>query len=242
MDPVDILLLAAISLLTGILDSTLGGGGLILIPTLVILGLPIKSAIGTSRVTFVMDSFAGLIGHLRAGNVQLKAALPLFTVLVAGSLTGTLLTHMSPPDYLRKVFGGFMVLMALALFTKSSEKEGGMGRKTLILGSFGIGTLIGMFGAGLGTVTILFLAMAGFPVLTAVGTSQAMVFVANTMALSGYFSLGYVDMWVGLLTGGFAATGALIGVRVAVVAGEERLKALLFLVVLLMAAILLLGQ
>ena len=54
---------AGVGLLTGFLGV---GGGFLIVPALVMLvGLPMREAVGTSLLVIAMNSLAGLLGHLR---------------------------------------------------------------------------------------------------------------------------------------------------------------------------------
>jgi len=102
---------AGVGLLTGLLGV---GGGFLIVPVLVMLvGLPMAQAVGTSLMVIAMNSLAGLLGHL--GGAFDPALTTVFVAAgLAGTFTGTRLAGRLPAEQLRK---GFAVLVgALALF------------------------------------------------------------------------------------------------------------------------------
>jgi uncharacterized membrane protein YfcA len=100
---------AGVGLLTGILGV---GGGFLIVPALVMLvGLPIKQAIGTSLMVIAMNSFAGFMGHLgETINFTLIGAL-VITGLV-GTFAGAKLGEHIPAARLRQVFAFFILALA----------------------------------------------------------------------------------------------------------------------------------
>lgn len=99
------------------------GGGFLVVPALVLLGgLPMSTAVGTSLVVISMKSFAGLAGYL--GHVaidwRLAAGVTLFAVL--GSLLGGRLAGRIPAERLRKGFAWFVVAMGLFMLTQQLPK------------------------------------------------------------------------------------------------------------------------
>ncbi|MBW3534322.1 MAG: sulfite exporter TauE/SafE family protein [Gemmatimonadetes bacterium] len=98
----------------GVLTGMVGvGGGFLIVPTLVLLlGVPMKEAVGTSLLIMVMNAGAGFLGYL--GQVALPwSTLALFAgFTVAGILLGVRLVAHVSPIFLRRAFSGFLVLMA----------------------------------------------------------------------------------------------------------------------------------
>lgn len=121
----------AVGLLTGIVGI---GGGFLIVPALVLLaGMSMKQAVGTSLLVIALNSAAGLAGYL--GQVAIPwAFLAGFTgVAVAGILAGTYLVRLVPADALRRGFAVFLLLMGGLVFyqnrqvlTTSSELEPGV--------------------------------------------------------------------------------------------------------------------
>lgn len=83
--PVDVLVLLGLGALVGVLSGAFGvGGGFLLTPALIFLGIPAAVAVGTQANQLVGASVAGVIGHLRRGGVDMRMG----AVLLAGGLVG----------------------------------------------------------------------------------------------------------------------------------------------------------
>ena len=109
----------------GILTGLVGvGGGFLVVPALVLLGgIPMEAAVGTSLLVIAMNSFAGFAGYL--GKVEiLWGLMSLFTALaVAGSFAGAYLARFVPENVLKKGFAVFLVAMAVFILY---ENGGGL--------------------------------------------------------------------------------------------------------------------
>ena len=101
----------------GTLTGFLGvGGGFLIVPALVMLvGLPMRQAVGTSLVVIAMNSLAGLLGHLNSGAIDMTVVLLFAAAGIAGSLVGTRLTRIVKPEMLRTGFALFVMLLAAVL-------------------------------------------------------------------------------------------------------------------------------
>lgn len=87
------------------------GGGFLVVPALVLLGgLAMPVAVGTSLLVIGMKSFAGLTGYLTAVSPDWALVGAVSALAVAGSLVGVRLASRVPEAALRKGFGGFVLL------------------------------------------------------------------------------------------------------------------------------------
>ncbi len=107
--------LAALGAGTGALTGLVGvGGGFLIVPALVLLGgMAMKAAVGTSLPVISMNPAAGFAGHL--GNVDVRwGFVALFTsVAVAGIFTGTSLAGYIPQGTPKKSFAVFLVIVGI---------------------------------------------------------------------------------------------------------------------------------
>lgn len=86
--PLSIVLLLAMGSAVGVLSGLFGiGGGFLLTPMLILIGVPPAVAIGTGASLVVASSISGAIGHWQRGNVDIR----LGVVVLVGGCCGTLL-------------------------------------------------------------------------------------------------------------------------------------------------------
>lgn len=90
------------------------GGGFLVVPALVLLGgLPIQLAVGTSLVVIAMKSFAAFAGYASTVTIDWSTGASISLAAVLGSVGGSLLAHHVQPKALRVTFGWFVIAMAI---------------------------------------------------------------------------------------------------------------------------------
>jgi uncharacterized membrane protein YfcA len=83
---VDVLVILALGFGVGFLSGLFGvGGGFLMTPLLIFIGVPSTVAVATSANQTMGGSISGLMGHLKRGNVDLKMG----AVLLVGGLLGS---------------------------------------------------------------------------------------------------------------------------------------------------------
>jgi uncharacterized membrane protein YfcA len=105
----------------GVLTGLVGvGGGFLIVPALVLLsGIPMKIAIGTSLVIVAAKSFAGFAGYMGAVPVDWGVMASFTVVTVAGSFAGTRIAHRFSQEMLKRSFGVFLIFVATYIMIKS---------------------------------------------------------------------------------------------------------------------------
>ncbi len=118
--PVKLVLLegVVVGLVTGLVGA---GGGFLVVPALVLLGgLPMPVAVGTSLLVIAMKSFAGLAGYLSSVSIDWGLALAVTGMAVVGSVIGAVLSGRVPQDRLRQGFGWFVLVMGVVVLGQSA--------------------------------------------------------------------------------------------------------------------------
>ena len=106
----------AVGILTGIVGV---GGGFLIVPALVLIsGLPMKKAIGTSLGIVSLKSFAGFAGYASAVAIDYSMMAVFTFIAITGSLAGSQIAHYLPANQLKKGFGGFLLLVASYILIK----------------------------------------------------------------------------------------------------------------------------
>jgi uncharacterized protein len=96
------------------------GGGFLIIPALVLLaGLPMKQAVGTSLLIIGLKSLIGFTGDLGSGQLIDYRFMLLFSAFaMVGILVGSYFTRFIPNEKLKPVFGWFVLVMGLYILGK----------------------------------------------------------------------------------------------------------------------------
>jgi uncharacterized membrane protein YfcA len=99
-------------LILGVVTGLLGaGGGFLIIPTLVLMmGLSIKKAIGSSLMIITINSAIGFLGSLQHETIEWLFLLEFTAIAVAGIVAGTLISKKISAKVLRPAFGWFILV------------------------------------------------------------------------------------------------------------------------------------
>ena len=114
--------LAVHGVAVGVLTGMVGvGGGFLIVPALVLLsGLSIRDAVGTSLVVVALKSVAGFAGYVGEVDIDYSMMLGFSLVAIIGSLAGAVLSNRISGERLKTVFGIFLVFMAGGILLESS--------------------------------------------------------------------------------------------------------------------------
>jgi len=231
-------LLPISGLIVGLLIGLTGiGGGVLMTPLLLLLGLPPTAAVGTDLAYSTLTKLAGAIQHGRQGTVDWKvvknlatASIP-FTVFAVWLLSRmqSVQTSENVEHRLKQLIGVMLVIAAVLMLRKTLMAPRAVSSlnvshltnypfvRILIIGALG-GFLVGLTSIGSGSLIIALLVMViTLPAATLVGTDIAHAFFLVTAgALAHVFFLHDVHFQMaGLLLIG-SIPGVLIGSRLAV--------------------------
>lgn len=209
----------ALAVLIGLSLGLLGGGGSILaVPILVyVVGLGAKQAIASSLIVVGISSLFGALSHRRAGNVDLRTAIPFGVVAMGGAFLGARLALRVNGTVQLLVFAAVMLVAAVFMFRGRPKEFGATGDRTpgirrgLAAGAgLSVGALTGFVGVGGGFLIVPALVLvARLPMKRAVGTSLLVIAMNSAAGFAGY--LGHVEFpWriLGLFTA--AAIGGIV--------------------------------
>ena len=221
-----------LALLVGLSLGLLGGGGSILtVPIFVyVLGFAAKPAIAMSLPVVGVTSLVGALGHWRAGNVNMRAALMFGGVAMAGAYSGARLAVFVSGTVQLTLLAFVMLAAAGSMFRSGRSRNGrveasaqnadeeGEGEKRamspgLVLAvGLGVGLLTGLVGIGGGFLVVPALVVLGkLPIKQAIGTSLVVIAMNSLSGFLGY--LGQVSIpwgFVALFTA-VAVAGILVG-------------------------------
>jgi len=101
--------LLSISVPVGFLGALTGlGGASILVPVLILLGIPVKEAIASCMVTIIATSSGSASSYVREGIANVKVAFYLEMFTTVGAIVGAKITTVIAPIYLYFFFAAFL--------------------------------------------------------------------------------------------------------------------------------------
>ncbi|MBM6700224.1 sulfite exporter TauE/SafE family protein [Bifidobacterium pullorum subsp. saeculare] len=238
--------LLAVGVAVGILSGLFGiGGGTVIVPALVWLGLTQRHAAATSMLAIVPTSISGVCSYAVNGNVDWIAATLVFCGMLVGGQIGSWLLARLPEKVLRWAFVVFLVFVIVnqVMSNPSRDAQIEMHAATVAgLVVFGViaGILAGLLGIGGGAIcvpalTILF----GASDLIARGTSLLAMFPNAITTTIANVRRRMVHVKAALIIGVTAAVITPLGTWVAGAVSPEANKVLfaLYLAALLVRSL-----
>jgi hypothetical protein len=226
------LILIVVGLLAGVLAGFLGiGGGTVMVPVMVALGLSGVQAVGTSALAIVVIALAGSFQNWRMGYLNINNVLLLGLPAVVTSFLGTALANYFPEYVLLAAFGLFLAFNIYLIGVKkrvvslakqqqdgsamdaSDEQEDLPMNPLLARGIIGgtAGFLAGLFGVGGGVVMVpLQILLLKQDIKTAIQTSLGAIVITGLSACVWHSLNNNVQFATGLILG----VGGLVGVQI----------------------------
>ena len=225
-----------IAILVGFVDSIAGGGGLILIPVLLLLGFSPVHALGTSKLQSVFGKMSSVRYFYKSGEFNLKELKVPLIICFISSLIGALCVQHINTDILQRVLPWLIAIVACYfIFSKNLNKK--INTKKINSNVFWL--LIvpvlafydGFFGPASGLFFVIcFMSLMGIGIVSATAHTRLFLFVSNIAALITFAYFNHVVWFAGAVMAVGAWIGARYGSEVAHRKGIEIVKPLMLLV------------
>lgn len=217
-----IIVLIVVGMLVGVLSGMFGiGGGTVIVPALVWLGLSQRNAAATSMLAIVPTAISGVVSYATGGNVDWLAAALLFCGMFVGGQVGSWLLSRLPELALRWIFVVFLVFVVVdqVSFVPSRDHQITMTVATgvcMVLLGVVIGMLAGLLGIGGGALAVPALSILfGASDLIARGTSLLAMFPNSITTSVANLKRNLVHVKAALIIGLVAAVTAPLGTWIA---------------------------
>jgi uncharacterized membrane protein YfcA len=229
----EILLLIIIGFFGTFIGTLAGGGGLISLPCMLLLGVPIHSAIAANKFANTCSSFTSFLVLLKKRNIKLKTALVIAPFGIVGGISGGLIaTSLSQETMMSVAIALLFFALTLSFMKKpkptqaSQSADHEVSKKVYPL-LYGIGIYDGMFGPGQGTLQMYTYLYNGFSNMSAMALTRFLTFLSCLGAFSTYFITGHLDWKVALSLVIGSILGAQLSVRVADKLSSKHLQLIL---------------
>ena len=240
VDPVTGMLVGLrLGLLMGLLG---GGGGVLAVPALNALGLPLAAAATTSLVVVFVGAIAGLVPHTRAGRVDWKLGLTFGALGSVGAVLGSRVAEVVPDRIRLALFVVLIVVAAIGMLRGRGDARdesvnavpAGTRWPLVILLASGVGLVVGFFGVGGGFIAVPALVLALHLPIHRAGPTALVVIAVNTAVAFIAHGTAHLDVrltaFIAAATAVGAVAGALAQPRVPALALQRAFGVLLLLV------------
>ena len=223
------------------------GGGMILVPILMLIGFNIKAAIGMSVVQMLFSSIYGSYINYKKGKLEVNEGLWVGIGGIIGGAIGAYFTDILPKEMLQYIFLALVLFALIRVATAKTPAEGveekSFNKFTLFLIGLIIGTIAMMLGVG-GSIMLTPI-LIGFLHMPSKKAATAGLFFVVFSSISGtlykYFAGTFdnlnLDLHLVIALALAASFGVIIGLKI-----KEKIKdthhkysmVVLYLVILVM--------
>ena len=229
------ILLFLIAMIAMMLGTLAGGGGLITMPAMLLMGIPIHSVIGASKISTTFSSLTTFLTVLFKKQITLRESWWILPVSLSAGTVGGIIANHIPEATLYKLA---IFLLIGAFFTSFLSKADFAGQATLtpsktgVAGLLGIGMYDGLFGPGQGTLLLYLFNHVRVSYMRSIGFVRLATFSSGFGAAISYIAMGKI-IWpiAGVLVLG-SLSGAQIGVRIAEKLNPRHVRILLRIVII----------
>ncbi|NUK28951.1 sulfite exporter TauE/SafE family protein [Parageobacillus sp. VR-IP] len=225
----DWVLFVLVGFATSFVGTLAGGGGLIGMPVLLMIGVPIHQAIAAAKFSNTISSFSSFFVLFRQQSIRWKQLLLIIPISLGGGATGGVIASLLS-ERTMTIIAIILLMFApcLQVFKKQPEHAAAAPSlpKTLYPILYGISVYDGMFGPGQATMLMYAYLRTGMDYLSAIAFTRFQTFISCFGALTSYLYNGHINWHIAP----FLAIGSFIGAQLSVrVAQKLKQKQLQFL-------------
>jgi len=210
--------LFVIAILAGLIDTLAGGGGLIVLPALIISGMSPIAALATNKLQGTMGTATATLIMFKNKKVSWQQVRWSMLAAFIGSAVGTVIVQFMDPDVLSFVIP--IVLLAIGVYFLVSPSSVAAKEEKLELKKYQrrvvpfIGAYDGMFGPGTGSFFALAgVSFRGLNLILATAEAKPLNFATNIASLIVFVMAGHVVWAIGALMMIGQVIGAWLGAR-----------------------------
>ncbi|WP_416768269.1 TSUP family transporter [Sulfurimonas sp. ST-25] len=235
-----LMFLFAASIVAGTMDTMVGGGGLITLPSLMLTGLSPINALGTNKLQGCVGTGVATFLLFKKSKIRWRHIRPLFIAAFVGSVIGTVVVQFISQHSLSLVIPVVLVLIIgyFPLYNPSKTANFSIkvsAKKFTWLVVPGIGFYDGMFGPGTGSFfSFANVLLRRAKLVAATATAKPLNFATNVSSLLVFILFGNVVWHVGLVMMLGQAIGAWLGVHLLYKINPQYLRSFVIAVCLLM--------
>ncbi|MFD0774300.1 TSUP family transporter [Streptomonospora algeriensis] len=242
-----IALLLGAALAAGWIDAVVGGGGLLMLPAMLVAfpSAPVAPLLGTNKLTAIMGTASAAVTYFRGVRPDPRIVWPTAALALVGAGGGAALAGSVSSDALRPTV--MVVLAAVLVLVVARPAMGAVADPTLLtrrrivvavlLAGGGVGFYDGIIGPGTGTFLIMVLTtVVGLDFVHASASAKVVNTATNLGALVVFAGNGDVLWLLGLGLAVCNVIGAQIGARMALNRGSGFVRLVLVVVVLMLLA------
>lgn len=237
-----------VGIIVGIINTVAGGGSLLTLPMLIFLGLPAAIANGTNRLAIAVQNTCAVFGFKSKGVSNFRLSLFMAIPAFFGTVSGAYIAVEIEEALFKKILAIIMLLVLWLILWNPSKNNNSFQyvddrkntsslRKIIIIGiMFFVGLYSGFIQAGVGLILLLVLTLVGGFNLVKSNSHKVFIIGINAFFALIVFALHKKVNWpIGFALAAGNGIGGWIGSTWAVKKGEKFIRAVLIILIVVMA-------
>ncbi|MED4889544.1 sulfite exporter TauE/SafE family protein [Lysinibacillus sp. FSL R7-0073] len=204
------LTLVCIGIIAAFIGTLVGGGGLITLPAMMLIGIPIQTSIATNKFSTGISALSSIFYLLYHKELHLKAIIKYIAIAGIGGVCGALLA-VSLSEQIMNFIACILLIFALVVTFQNkawTDTENHTEHTTSSLWQpFFIAMYDGGFGPGSSTFSILYYLRCHHTYIKAVQLTRVLLFGSCTGAFIGFYQTGFIQWHYAIAM----ALGSIIG-------------------------------
>ncbi len=211
-------MLFTIGLLAAVIGVLFGAAGFILMPSMLLVGIPIHATVAVNKFATGISSLSNVISFVIKGHVSLKKYIPLILVSSLGGVSGAFLaTRLSEQIMgivacISLIFAFITVLFSNKLIVKDKKETQEQPINKLI--PFAISIYDGGFGPGSALMNITYFLKKHYIYIKAVELARIISFSSCTGAFLFYYFTGIVNWGIAIPVAIGSIIGSFFGLKI----------------------------
>lgn len=234
------IIVVAVGLVAGIINTLAAGGSLLTLPVLMALGLPPNMANGTNRIAILLQNVVGVSRFHKEKVMDFPSGFRVGIPAAAGAIAGAFIAVNLNDEVMKLAIAGVMILVFFLILLKpnrwinSHESHPPIPYWLQVIVFFFVGIYGGFIQAGVGFFLLTSLVLgSGFELVKANALKLLIILLYTPLALLIFFMNGDVNLWIGLVLAVGNMTGAWIGTKIAVKWGAVLIRYFVLVAILI---------
>ncbi|MGE7952915.1 sulfite exporter TauE/SafE family protein [Lysinibacillus xylanilyticus] len=203
--------LVGIGIIAAFIGTLAGGGGLITIPAMMLVGIPIQTSIATNKFSSGIAALSSIFYLLYHQELRLTSIIKYVAVAISGGICGALLT-VSMSEKTMNIIACILLIFALFVTLKNREwtvssEENDTKHNNRFWQPFLIAAYDGGFGPGSSTFSILHYLRYHYSYIKAVQLTRVLIFGSCSGAFLVFYQTGFIQWHYAIAM----AVGSIIG-------------------------------
>jgi uncharacterized membrane protein YfcA len=237
------MLVVAVGIVAGVINTLAAGGSLLVLPVLMALGLPPNVANGTNRIAIFLQNVVGVSSFHREKVMDFPSGFRVGLPAAAGAIAGAFIAVNLNDEVMKLAIAGVMIVVFFLILLKpsrwinSQETHPPIPYWLQVIVFFLVGIYGGFIQAGVGFFLLTSLVLgSGYDLLKANALKLFVILLYTPIALLIFFLHRDVHLWMGLVLAAGNMTGAWLGTKIAVKWGAAFIRWVVLVAIVIASA------